>query len=153
MRLLWCFSVALAMAAPVSVSAQGCSRTSPYADDDLEELGSIFYDVDSEADRGGVVRLLTLADTAYVVRDDATCQAVLARVLPYLRQYHPTWAQGQEGNFVATIYRFGPYYAVEVVPEDRSSPGTGDLAMVKHARTATLLIYSASDLTLLRLLA
>lgn len=153
MRYLF-IAVGCALFTPSFASAQGCQRTSAYADEDLEDVSAIFYDPEYVEDRGGVVQLLASSDTAYVVRDESTCQAVLSQVVSYLQQNHPVWMQGQEGDFEATLYRIGPYYAVEVVPEEKSAADSGDLSsLIKHGRSATLLIYRASDLTLLRLLA
>jgi len=149
--LTWAVTV---LSIPMSANAQGCQRTSPDAAEDIEEIAATFYDPESGDVRGTAIQLLTSADTAYVVRHDATCQAVLEEALPYLRQHHPLWVAGQEGNYQATVYRFGPYYAVELVPEDRSPPPTpGTLEMVRHDHRATLMVYRASDLTLLKLLA
>jgi hypothetical protein len=121
--------------------------------EDLEAVGSVFYDSESVLVRRSIIQLLTSSDTAYVVRDDSTCQAVLDRALPYLRQHMSTWKEGQKGNFEATVYRFGPYYAVQAVPEDSLPQSTSILDLVVHDRSASLLIYRASDLTLLRVLA
>jgi hypothetical protein len=153
MRYLLSLLVAASVGLALPASAQGCQRTSPHAQEDIEEVGSTFYDPEAETDRGTVIQLLTSADTAYVVRDDSTCQAIIDRAVSYLRQHHPVWAENKEGNYTATIYRFGPYYAVEVVPDNRSPAAQGELGAIDHRRIATVLIYRATDLVLLRLLA
>jgi hypothetical protein len=64
----------------------------------------------------------------------------------------PIRKAGEEGDFSASIYRFGPYYAVEITPEDRSPPATSISGVIKRGRDGALLIYRASDVTLLRVL-
>jgi hypothetical protein len=152
MRVLWLFALVAALSTPAAVHAQGCQHTPPEADEDLEAVGSMFYDPESVENRGSVIQLLSPSDTAYVVRNDSTCQAVLDRVIPYLRRHHAIWKAGEEGNFSASIYRFGPYYAVEIMPEDRSPPATSISGVIKHGHDGALLIYRASDLALLRVL-
>lgn len=147
-----CVTVAAVLAFSVQASAQGCQRTAPHAEGYLPELAASFYDPDYAEDRGTTIQLLSAADTAYVVRDDSTCQMVLNQALAHLRQHHPLWAAGQEGNYQATVYRFGPYYAVEMVPEDRTPTTTGTHDFVRNNHDATLMVYRISDLALLRLL-
>jgi hypothetical protein len=117
------------------------------------QIAPTFYDPEYAEDRGTVIQLLTSADTAHVVRDDSVCQVVLDQAITHLRQHSSVWKAGQEGKFQATVYRFGPYYAIMVVPEDRSPPPTpGTLDMIRHDHSSALLVYRASDLALLTVL-
>lgn len=142
--------VITALVGPGGAHAQ-CQRTSPYAEEDIAEVAATFYDSEYVENRGTAIQLLTAADTQYVVRDDLVCQAVLDRVLPLLRQHDPAWGEGKAGDYVATVYRFGPYYAVEMMREESPDPDAGILGVVKHGRSP-FLIYRAADLTLLRVL-
>ena len=152
MRCILILVVATVLAVRSPANAQGCQRTSPHADEDMPEVAATFYDPEYGDVRGATIQLLSATDTAYVVRDDSTCQVVLNQALAHLRQHHPLWAAGQEGNYQATVYRFGPYYAVEMVPEDRTPRTPGTLDFVRNNHDATLMVYRISDLALLRLL-
>jgi hypothetical protein len=154
MRYLVLLVLATALTTPLSSSAQGCQYTSPSAEEDVSQIAPMFYDPEYAEDRGTTIQLLTSADTARVVRDDSVCQVVVNQAIAHLRQNSSVWNAGQEGKFQATVYRFGPYYAVSVVPEDRSPPpAPGTLDMVRHDHRSVLLVYRASDLALLRVLA
>ncbi|HEX8393942.1 MAG TPA: hypothetical protein VF665_16485 [Longimicrobium sp.] len=107
---------------PAKGFGQNCSLTAPDADENLRDLAPMFYDPDETENRGPHVRLLTAADTQYVVRDDSVCQAVLDVVIPRMRRAFRSWAAGREGAYEATVYRFGPYLAVEIT--DGSMPGS-----------------------------
>lgn len=153
MRNLVFIVLVTALASPAFANAQGCGYTSPGAEAEMEHIAPSFYDPEYADVRGTVIQLLTSADTAYVVRDDSVCQVVLSQAITHLRQHSSMWSAGQEGNFQATVYRFGPYYAVSIAPEDRSPPPTpGTLDMIRHDRSSALMVYRASDLTLLTVL-
>jgi hypothetical protein len=147
-------SIAAALAAvffvPSIAAAQECQRTSPYADEDIHELALWFYNPEYKENRGTEIQLLTPADTQYVVRDDSICDALVTDALARLRDGPSPWAEGREGNFEATVYRFGPYYVVELMEE--LPPVTyenGVLDGLVTSRSPTL-IYRASDMKLLR---
>lgn len=121
----------------------GCARTSPYADEFHADMKSLFFEADSIADRlrGGVIQKLGASDTSYVVREDSVCDRVLPVAVAQMRASNQIWASGQEGNYTATVFRFGPYFVVTLGEE----PG----AAVENRRSPTL-VYRAADLVLLK---
>jgi hypothetical protein len=144
----------LTLAAVPARAQQGCARTASYAEQSRTALAPLFYSSDqNQADvRGTAIQLLSASDSSYVVHTDSICTQVLAVAVAYMRQYNTTWAAGNEGNYVATVFRFGPYYAVtlaEARPPVTYSNGT--LSGFQTGRSQTL-VYSAPTLTLVRAL-
>jgi hypothetical protein len=139
----------LVMAAVPAKAQQGCARTAPYAEEARQTLVPLFYSADATqvAVRGTAIQRLSASDTNYVVRTDSVCDQVLSTAVALMRQHSPVWSSGAEGNYVATVYRFGSYYVVGLA-EERPAV-TGGLANgVENGRSVTL-VYSAT-LMLLR---
>jgi hypothetical protein len=137
---------------PVAAHAQGCQRTPPHAEEDLQEVALLFRDSAYAEDRGTEIRQLADADPQYVVRDDSVCQAVLDRAVAHMRRNNTIWAAGNEGNFEAVVYRFGPYYAVGLTEE--TPPVTFENGVLSGFSTgrSPFLIFEAGGLTLVKVL-
>lgn len=146
------FAIAVALVltlAPSSARAQGCQRSSPYADEDLAATAPLFYDSARADVRGTAIEQLTAADTQYVVRSDSVCRIVVEAAVAELRRSNDLWAAGREGDYAATVFRFGPYYAVALLEE--RAPVKYESGMLTGFMTgrSPLLIYRATDLELL----
>jgi hypothetical protein len=77
---------------------------------------------------------------------------VLDRAVTYLRQKNTLWAGGREGNFAATVYRFGPYFAISLAEERPAATYENGVLSGFATGRSPFLIYRASDLALVRVL-
>lgn len=146
--------------APATMDAQGCSRTSPSAEEELVALAATFSsDPESAIDHGPWIPPLAATDSTYVVGDDSTYQAVLDVVIPAMRTGNTIWAEHREGDYTATVFRLGPYYAVVLLLKGDGSPS---LTVTKNADGSTtvngfetgrnpFVVLRATDLEILRI--
>jgi hypothetical protein len=146
--------VALILAAAKPLQAQGCERTPEYADEARELLAPLFFESDSSdvAQRGSEIQQLSPGDSTYVVRDDSVCARIVPLAVSYLRQTNTVWAAGQEGRYSASVYRFGPYYAVSLGVE--RSPAMYSNGTVSGILTgpSPVIVYRAADMVPVKVL-
>jgi hypothetical protein len=149
-RLLWVAAILGVLPAALP-GQEGCGRTSESAEELREDLAPLFYSSDSlDAElRGTAIRRLSPADTQYVVREDSVCEAVLAVAVPLMRQYNTMWAAGREGNFTATVIRFGGYYAVSLVSEMPPMTLKDGVFTSFGSATSATLVFRADTLEIL----
>lgn len=147
--LLWIAAAALLASSPAL--GQGCSHASPYADDERMDIAPTFYDSTGVGNRGTEIQQLSSSDTSYVVHNDTVCDAVLSLAIAYMRTVAPVWTANQEGNYVATVFRFGPYFAVSIDAEEPAATySNGVLTMGSSSTVGRLIVYDASTLTRLK---
>lgn len=146
--------------APAAVEAQGCSRTSPYAEEELAAIAPTFSaNPEAARNRGREIIPLARGDTTYVVRDDSVCQAVLDVVLPEVRRGDPEWADDGDDGYTADVLRLGPYYTVSLLRErapgselrvTNNADGSITIQGVAHSRSP-LVVLRAADLSIIQI--
>jgi hypothetical protein len=77
------------------------------AEGELAEFTKYFRDEAYAAFRDSTIQRLTAEDSQEVVRDPATCQAVLDAALTALRTYS-SWAEMEQRGYDFTVLRYGP---------------------------------------------
>jgi hypothetical protein len=146
MNVVTAFLLLLAISAlPNGAFAQGCEHTDADADSSYEAVRTFFTDPGLPESRGPNVSVISGSDTVYVVRTDSVCAAVLDVVLTFVRSRNSDWASGAVGNYIANIFRAGPYYLVRLAPERVPLPPN-----TAKSSYSPYLILRASDLTILR---
>ena len=109
-----------------------------------KESGFCSPTLDTQGSRGPFVSALRDYDTVYVVRTDSVCAAVLGVALTYVKSRSSEWASGAVGNYIANIYRAGPYYFVYLARERLPLPPS-----TASSSYSPYLILRASDLAIL----
>jgi len=101
------------------------------AEGELAEFTKYFREEEYAAFRESTMRRLTAEDSQEVVRDPATCKAVLNAALTSLRMFS-SWAEMERRGYDFTVLRYGPYYAVLMkVSDDKvSGPPPFDELMI-----------------------
>jgi hypothetical protein len=130
------FGAACATVLVLSTAAFSQRRAPPCgtmqeAEGELAEFTKYFREEEYAAYRESIMRRLTAEDSQEVVRDPATCKAVLNAALTALRTYS-SWAEVEQRGYDFTVLRYGPYYAVLVkVSDDKvSGPPPFDLLLI-----------------------
>jgi hypothetical protein len=129
------------------LQAQACGNlTQEDADAALYHLGAIFYDPENAETRDTIIQQLDSAThPGAIVRDDAVCQAVVARMVEARRQGNLRWQGEQTPAFTSAVFRFGPYY-VGIIREIISpQPGALGGAFARGGQ----MIFRVSDLEFL----
>jgi hypothetical protein len=147
------FVTAALLVAAAPARAQGCSHTPDDADEERVELAPTFYDSDpaDPAVRGNAIQQLSASDTNYVVHDDSVCDLVLARAIQYVRGVDSTWARGAEGDYVASVFGFGPYYVASISAEQPAATyANGTLSMGSPAGASWQIVLRPEDLEIVR---
>ena len=154
MKPIYVLALGLTFAA-APVRAQSCSHASSpaQAEEERRAITPKFYSSEpaNAAERGDVIDLLPSTAPSYVVRDEHVCSRALQRAIPFMRTHDPVWAAGEEGNYTANVYRFGPYLVVMIIAEQARITVTATSVELPPARGGGLLIvYRAHGLKFLR---
>lgn len=154
MKQIYFLALGLTFAA-APVNAQVCSHASSptEAEEERRVITPKFYSSDpaNAAERGDVIDLLPSTAPSYVVRDEHECSRALQRAIPFMRMHDPVWAAGEEGNYTANVYRFGPYLVVMIIAEQPHITATATSVELPAPRGGGLLIvYRARGLKFLR---